>query len=67
MIDENIDVLALQETNWAGENFADISREYTWFGSRVKRISDGQSTHVDDLSAQHLCRPGSSQYEDPVT
>ena len=33
----------------------------------IFRIPDGPSTHVDDLSAQHLCRPGSSQYEDPVT
>ena len=33
----------------------------------IFRIPDGPSIHVDDLSAQHLCRPGSSQYEDPVT
>ena len=33
----------------------------------IFRIPDGPSTHVDDLSAQHLCRPGSCQYEDPVT
>ena len=33
----------------------------------IFRIPDGPSTHVDDLSAQPLCRPGSSQYEDPVT
>ena len=33
----------------------------------IFRIPDGPSTHVDDLSAQHLCQPGSSQYEDPMT
>ena len=33
----------------------------------IFRIPDGPSTHVDDLSALHLCRPGSSQHDDPVT
>ena len=33
----------------------------------IFRIPDGPSTQVHDLSALRLCRPGSSQYEDPVT
>ena len=31
----------------------------------IFRTPDSPSTHVDDLSAHHLCRTGSSPYEDP--
>ena len=41
LIDEKIDILAVQETNWDGENFANTFPEYTWFGSRAKRKQSG--------------------------
>ena len=41
LLDNRIDVLAVQETNWKGEDFSHLLREYTWFGSKPTTKQSG--------------------------